>query len=445
MLLASIVLSAAAAPLANAGVRTDANAHLEQLLQKFETEFPSLHIPQVEMEYAANLRNIPGIDALRRQETFFDSLHQELQAIDSRKLGAEAQVRVAWLKVVIDDNIERIQLEKIFKQSGGHVPENGLFSLPNHKRWYALYARRFASRDLTPADISRIGLDEVTRIRENMRTLQSELGYAGRDEAFYSFLNSESFQLREVSTVTSGYKAIRTTVLNKMPLLFPPGEVASVGIAPVPDANRDTPPGLYKRGVKTFFFSFFDQKHNKRAMDWLFLHEAIPGHHYQYDVEGKSKIRPAFAKWFKQYGFVEGWGAYVEALGSDLGLYSDKTSVFGRLEWDIVRSIRLTIDVGIHSAGWSKARAISFWKEHIPNQDEIAEREVDRIIRWPAQVISYKTGQLAFEALEHALKKCLRDAFDLRRVHELMLARGNMPFSALQVVFDRELKDHGCS
>jgi uncharacterized protein (DUF885 family) len=180
-------------------------------------------------------------------------------------------------------------------------------------------------------------------------------------------------------------------------------------------------------------------------MDWLLLHEALPGHHYQYDVEDKATDRPAFATLVKQYGFIEGWGAYVETLGSDLGLYKDSYSAFGRLEWDLVRSVRLAIDVGIHAEGWTKAKAVAFWMEQIPNQNEIAEREIDRIIRWPAQVISYKTGELAINELEQLLRSCTKSTFDRRRFHQLLLERGSIPFLALRVVFEQELKSQGCN
>ena len=179
-------------------------------------------------------------------------------------------------------------------------------------------------------------------------------------------------------------------------------------------------------------------------MDWLLLHEALPGHHYQYNVEDKAAVRATFAPLAKQYGFIEGWGAYAETLGTELDLYKDNYSVFGRLEWDLVRSVRLVIDVGVHVEGWTKTKALEFWREHIPNQDEIAEREIARISRWPAQAISYKTGELAILELEQLLRSCMKSGFDRRRFHQLLLERGNIPFSALRLVFDQELKTRGC-
>jgi uncharacterized protein (DUF885 family) len=442
-LLGSLILSIAIPEAFGAAATED--GRLQQLIDKFSVEYTSLRIPPIDFDYTVNFKKIPSLIELRRQETSFNSSLVELTSIDYTKLTSESQVQFIWLKSVLGENMERVYLEKDFKESGETAPEGGLFKLRNHERWYGLYSRRFASREIAPAEISRIGLDEVTHIREQMRTMQSDLGFPGRDAAFYAYLNSEIFQIRDLPTVIHGYESMRTVAWSNLAKLFPVVDVSPVAIAPVPDANKDTPPGLYKHGDKTFYFSFYGQQHNKRAMEWLLLHEGIPGHHYQFELEDKSSLRPSFAKLFKQYGFVEGWGAYVEKLGPTIGLFKDKTSEFGRLEWDLVRSIRLAIDVGIHVEGWNRTKAIAFWKEHVPNQDQIAEREIDRITRWPAQVISYKTGELAIGRLEHRLKDCLKSTFDIRRFHQLVLERGNLPFSALDIVFDKELKEHHCS
>ena len=417
---------------------------LEQILNEFATEYPKLHIPPVELEYVSNLKNMGNPTELDQQNEFFKTLLRKLNSLKSPQLSIESNIKFIWFKSIVDDNLDRIRLEKDFKHSGTSIPEGGLFSLPNHKQWYALYIRRFASRNLIPSKIRRLGLSEVARIRTQMLALQSELGYAGRDYEFNTYLNSDAFQMHDQVEVMQGYESIKSKVLKNLASLFPWVTTTPFNIAPVPDANKDTPPGIYKRGDKTFYFSFYEQKHNKRAMEWLLLHEAVPGHHYQYSVEDKSELRPPFAKWFKNYGYVEGWAAYVETLGQELNLYKDKTSTYGRLEWDLIRSIRLAIDEGIHAHGWSKKRATEFWKKHIPNRLDIAEREIDRIIRWPAQAISYKTGEQVMNELETLLKGCLKSSFDRKRFHELILERGNMPFSALKAVFANELKTQGC-
>jgi uncharacterized protein (DUF885 family) len=237
---------------------------------------------------------------------------------------------------------------------------------------------------------------------------------------------------------------MRSVVQTNLAKLFNVADLDSFQIAPFTGAGKDTPPGFYKRGDKTFYFSFFNKQHNSRTMDWMLLHEAVPGHHYQYRVQDMSTLRPAFANLDRQFGFTEGWATYVETLGSELGLYKNELSSLGRAEWDLVRSIRLVIDVGIHVEGWTKVKALAFWKEHVPKQDHIAEREIDRIIRWPAQVISYKTGELAIVDLERLVRSCQKEKFDRRRFHQLLLERGDTPFSVLNLILEQDLVRQGC-
>ncbi len=122
----------------------------------------------------------------------------------------------------------------------------------------------------------------------------------------------------------------------------------------------------------------------------------------------------------------------MEDLGRDLGAYQDPYQFLGKWEWDLVRSARLAIDVGIHAKGWKKSEALSFWKDHVPNQDGIAVREIDRIIRWPAQVISYKVGENTIWRLRNLTQDAEGAKFDLRRFHTLVLKRGSVPLPILE-------------
>jgi uncharacterized protein (DUF885 family) len=160
------------------------------------------------------------------------------------------------------------------------------------------------------------------------------------------------------------------------------------------DATVNTPPGIYLNrsqtayGKDVFQFNFATGRYNTRAMDWLYMHEAIPGHHLQASFRQENALQQLFL----YPGNFEGWGCYVEYLGKDFGLYTDFYSYLGKWEWDLVRSARLVLDVGIHYYGWSREEALSYWKATIPGQDDISEREVTRVTNWCAQALSYKVG-----------------------------------------------------
>jgi uncharacterized protein (DUF885 family) len=123
-------------------------------------------------------------------------------------------------------------------------------------------------------------------------------------------------------------------------------------------------------------------------MEWLYMHEAIPGHHLQSSLRKQNALEDLFL----YPGNFEGWACYVEYFGKDLGLYADPYEELGKWEWDLVRSARLVIDAGIHYYGWTREQALDYWKKTIPNQDDIAEREVTRVTNWTAQALSYKVG-----------------------------------------------------
>ncbi len=161
-------------------------------------------------------------------------------------------------------------------------------------------------------------------------------------------------------------------------------------------------------------------------MDWLFIHEAVPGHHYQNGINARAKATPVQQLFF-YIGFAEGWAAYAEELGKDLDVYQTPYDELGKWEWDIVRSVRVPMDIGLNYYGWTDQQALDFWKKHIRNQNEIAMREINRLKRWPAQAITYKYGALQIMAWKAALQKRQGDKFEIRNFHDRVLNSGSLP------------------
>ncbi|MDX5346499.1 MAG: DUF885 domain-containing protein, partial [Hymenobacteraceae bacterium] len=181
-----------------------------------------------------------------------------------------------------------------------------------------------------------------------------------------------------------------------------------------------------------FQFNFYGSQNNKRAMEWMFLNDGPPGHHYQASLREQLRSRPAFASEFFYPGNVEGWGAYVENYGKELGLYQKPEQELGKWEWDLVRSARVVLDVGIHYKGWSKEQALAYWKQNVPGQEQIADREVTRCINWAGQVLSYKVGEKVIKELLAARKATEGNKFDIRKFHDDYLKQGSLPLEVMQ-------------
>jgi uncharacterized protein (DUF885 family) len=203
----------------------------------------------------------------------------------------------------------------------------------------------------------------------------------------------------------------------------------AVRIEAFAESNKDTVPGqLFITPETIFRFSFFEERHNIQDMDFLYLHEAAPGHafHAQYNQEFPNAPYNLSSIWAYS-GFAEGWGAYVEELGEELGLYQTPWLKMGKLKFDLVRSARVVLDVGINYYGWDNQRALDYWFAHIQGQDEIAQREIDRVRRWPGQAISYKVGAAKLMELKVLAQNALGADFDIREFHHRVLAFGGVP------------------
>lgn len=397
------------------------------LHREFMASYEPLKIPALGLSYVANLQGIGTPADLAARERFFDDWRARWDAVPGGELARDERRAYDTIRFEIEFNRERVRLERRFLQSRpSPVPADGLARLPDGPAWYALYLRRNASRDTTPEALFAFSESEVARIRGEMRRIRERLGFAGRDTDWRERLRAQS--VTDPQAVAREFARVRDAVQASLPRYFAQ-DVRPPAIAPVPDPTKDTPPGYYQDG--TFYFSFFGGRFPGRSFGWLYLHEAVPGHHYQLTLHPLA----ASAFWYPAY--VEGWGAYCEDLGAELGVYANPDFEYGKWEWDLVRSARIALDVGIHHRGWTREQALDYWRAHVPDQDDIAVREVDRITRWPAQVVSYKVGERAFLDLRAEMARRQGSAFDIRDFHARVLAAGMVPIAVLE----RELRE----
>ena len=203
-------------------------------------------------------------------------------------------------------------------------------------------------------------------------------------------------------------------------------------MAPAADGNR---PGY-------FYVNLYQPLSRPTfEIEVLTVHEAVPGHHLQIALQQELADLPNFRRFSGYTVFTEGWGLYSEQLGYDIGLYEDPYSRFGQLSYDMWRAVRLVVDTGMHYKGWSRSRAIAYFKDNAPRKELDIINEIDRYISWPGQALAYKLGQLKIRELRTRAESTLGKQFDLRLFHDKVLENGAIPLNILEQQIDLWIKE----
>lgn len=313
--------------------------------------------------------------------------------------------------------------------------------LPDGKAWYAHLVRQSTTTDLTPREIHEIGLSEVKRIRAEMVKIKKETGFEGDLSEFFEFLRTDKqFFYDTPAQLLAGYRDICKRADPELIRLFRKLPRQPYGIKPVPSYSEQSvttayyQPGSLTAGRPGYFFAntYALETRPKWEMEALSLHEAVPGHHFQIAIADELEGLPEFRKNDRYTAYVEGWGLYAESLGEDMGFYQDPYSKMGQLTYEMWRAIRLVVDTGMHALGWSRQRAIDFFKANAGKSEHDIIVEIDRYIVWPGQALAYKIGELKIKELRANAEKDLGDEFDLRDFHDELLGAGSLPLSILE-------------
>lgn len=405
---------------------------VKQLTADYLAGCERLHIPQIGFDYQENLRRIPPPADVQQQQTFFRTMQRRVAAVRRAPLSPTDQISYDHLTYELDHQLAYLPLALAFRP-GAAVPATGLAALPNHHAWYAWYAHHYTSTALTPDELFAFGQQQVRRVQGEIRRLRGQLGYAADSAGFYRMLAADSFFLTDSSQILRQYRVIERRTRARLPLLFADTAVPALGIRTWPGATPAMPPGIYREG--TYDFNFATGRHNRRAMAWIFAHEGLPGHHYQFSIQHRQPALSPLSEQTFYSGNAEGWGCYVEYLGRELDLYAQPAQELGKWEWDLVRSARVVLDVGIHDRGWTKAQALAYWHANVPGQADIAEREINRVTAWPGQCLSYKVGADFIEQQRTRLAR--QPGFDIRRFHAAYLALSGLPLEVVARHLDR--------
>ncbi len=330
------------------------------------------------------------------------------------------------------------KLQKYIKET--YTPKarrtDGIGGVPGGKEAYAILVRLLTTTNTTPEEIHKTGEAELQRLEVEMLATARETGFTGTLQEFEKQLDAmpdQHFHSKEDMLVYS--RNVAKIIEPNLPNLFKRIPILLYGVRPIPpdreaatatNAQSPSPDGSTPGWLNLNTYQPEKQvRYDKQA---LVLHEAVPGHVFQGAVARSMTGLPDFRRFYSNSAYAEGWALYAESLGSQLGVYTDPYDRFGRLTSERFRAVRLVVDTGIHSMGWTREQAISFFREHAP-EESLAE--IDRYISWPGQALAYKMGQLEIMKLRKEAQLKLGPKFDIREFHDMILRDGALPLQLL--------------
>ena len=321
----------------------------------------------------------------------------------------------------------------------------GASELPKGRDYYSFLIGKFTTIDTTAEEIHQLGLREVARIRREMESIIEEVGFNGDFSAFLDFLRTDPrFYATSSEELLKEASFIAKKMDGKLPLLFRTLPRQPYGVLPVPNhiapkytAGRYVGSPIDGKKPGTYWVNTYNLPSRPLyTLEALTLHEAVPGHHLQNALRQELDGLPNFRRYSGVGAYDEGWGLYSEKLGLSVGFYTDPYSNFGRLTYEMWRACRLVVDTGLHTKRWSRMQAIDFLASNTALSMHEVTTETDRYISWPGQALGYKMGELKILELRRRAEDTLREAFDIRDFHDVLLLNGPVPLPVLEELMD---------
>lgn len=401
------------------------------LTLKVIPQFEEIITPKVEDNlFYSTIKTFP-VDFTESQKS---NLTKEYSAAINEKLMPQYQKMIAFLRT------EYLPASRT---------TSGICSIPTGKKTYAAYVKQWTTTNKTPEEIHEIGLKEVARLNSEMEKVKVQVGFKGTLKEFLNDVRNkkELKPFTKPEEVLAHFQKIYETIKPNVDKLFSLQPKTKFEIRRTEAFREKTASAEYIQGAVDgsrpgiFYVPIPDAKeYNVLEDEDLFLHEAIPGHHFQMSLQQENTSLPDFRRynWFGAYG--EGWALYTESLGKELGLYKDPYQYLGMLNDEIHRAIRLVVDTGIHSKGWTREQAIQYSLDNEAESEASITSEVERYMAIPGQALSYKIGQLKIIELRHKAEKELGSKFDIKKFHAMVLESGVMPLALLEKKIDDWIK-----
>ncbi len=360
-----------------------------------------------------------------------------------------ARIAADYKQAIISEIVPTFRKLRDFLQNS-YLPKarltSGISSIPGGKAMYDYYVKYWTTTDETPEQIYQTGLSEVARITSIMDSIKNAVGFKGDLKAFFHYLKTDKkfMPFKTPQQVLDAFESIHKKMEPNLKIMFrhvpkTPFEIRQTESFRAASASAEYNPGTpdgSRPGI--FYVPILDATRFNitSGMESLFLHEAIPGHHYQISLQQEDTLLPKFRRfsWYGAYG--EGYALYCESLGKELGLYTDPYQYIGALGDEMHRAIRLVVDVAIHTKNMSREEAIKYMMDHEQISEEGATAEIERYMAIPGQALSYKVGQLKIRELRNKYEKELGNQFSISDFHNELLKDGCMPLKILEEKMD---------
>ncbi|WP_310497859.1 DUF885 domain-containing protein [Sandarakinorhabdus sp.] len=382
-----------------------------------------------------------GTDAsvmMKPVQTFPDTVpasdQVRLKAAYAEKIGGQVNPAMARLRDFLKAEYLPVAREQV-----------GLSAMPGGANLYRYLIKSTTTTDMTADEIHNIGLSEVARITKGMETVKARVGFKGDLKAFFDFIRSDAqFKFATKEAMRDAFYDVGKRVDLTVGTLFSTIPKTKLEIRPVPAFKEKTDAGgSYQGGTPdgsrpgVFYFNSYDlPSRTTPGTETLFLHEAVPGHHFQISLAQENTDLPPFQRFGGNTAFVEGWALYAESLGPELGMFKDAYQLQGRYDDEMLRAMRLVVDTGLHSKGWTRDQSIQYMLDHSAMGKTDATAEVERYIAIPSQALAYKIGQLTISRLRAKAQAALGSKFDIKGFHAQVLMTGALPMAVLEKKID---------
>ncbi len=415
-------------------------AHMRYSIEKLSQGLNEGYVqPRITVESV--LTQVDNMLALSPEDTPF---YQPLKSVpDTISTEDRTQLQAEYASLISDEILPVYQQWKTFL-SQDYLPKArsvpGLTGMKDGDALYQMYIESHTTTDLTADEVHSLGKREVARLEAEMKEAQKATGFKGDLQEFFVHLRTDpSFVFATPDDFFNAFMNVQAHVIPRMPDLFFNMQKAEFDARPLPGLGENRGSGYYRSGPPdasapgVLYVNVSDMRSRPIwQTESLYLHEAIPGHHYQGSLARESTDLPDLLRFARYTAYSEGWGLYAESLGKELGLYTDPYQWVGHLDWEMLRAVRLVVDSGIHAKGWSRQQAIDYFLAHSAFTEKDATMEVDRYISMPGQALAYKVGELKLQELRQLSQKTLGDGFDIRAYHEQVLNTGPLPLSLLE-------------
>ena len=396
------------------------------------------------------VKMIPQMQAMVTDDAKKSLFYQPIEKIPSNFSEADkSRLTAAYINLINLQLVPAYKKLAIFLQEE-YLPKarttTGLNALPDGNNYYKYLVKYWTTTDKTPEEIYSTGLAEVKRIRDEMEKTKEQVQFKGDLKAFFEFMKTDKqfMPYKSADEVLNAFRNIQKTIDPNLKKLFGRVPKTKFEVRQTEAFRAASASAEYYQGLPDgsrpgiFYVPIIDAtKFNiTSGMESLFLHEAIPGHHYQMSLQMENDKLPKFRRfiWYGAYG--EGYALYCESLGKELGLYTNPYQYMGALGDEIHRAIRLVIDVAMHSGKMTREEAIKYMMDNEAISEEGATAEIERYMAYPAQALSYKTGALKIKELREKYSKQLGNKFKLSDFHDEFLKDGCMPLNLIEKKMD---------